>query len=108
MVSVGGACRPPAAAATTAAPLPLPRAAASPRRDGLGRQNQMPLLCSPIALAALYKSVCDTPRANRQAGGGEPGLTDSLLETPTYILALVFFIFIALSFIFELVRGAHR
>lgn len=35
-------------------------------------------------------------------GGGEAGLNDSLLQTPTYILAIVFFIFLALSFAFEL------
>jgi len=29
-----------------------------------------------------------------QAGGGESGLTDSLLETPTYVLSIVFMMFL--------------
>jgi len=37
--------------------------------------------------------------------GGEEGLEDSVLEVPTYVLSIVFFIFLALSVLFELVRG---
>lgn len=41
------------------------------------------------------------PRA-QQAGGN--ALEASLLETPTFVLSVVFFVFLALSFSFELVR----
>lgn len=46
------------------------------------------------------------PLAQAGGGGGDPGLNDSLLETPTMYLSLVFFCFIALSFTFEIVRRA--
>ncbi|KAL4457339.1 hypothetical protein ABPG75_012204 [Micractinium tetrahymenae] len=40
------------------------------------------------------------------AGGGE--LEASILETPTFVLSIVFFVFLALSFIFELVVHATQ
>ncbi len=43
------------------------------------------------------------PNPNEQAGGGGE-LEASLLETPTFVLSVVFFVFLALSFSFELVR----
>ena len=44
-----------------------------------------------------------------QAGGvGEQGLQDSILETPVYVLAFVFFCFMALSIMFEYVRSSHN
>lgn len=38
-------------------------------------------------------------------GGGIDGLSDSILEVPTYALALVFLFFLVGSYAFELVRG---
>ena len=62
-----------------------------------------------VACAAASASQLNSPCAARVQGegGGEAGLSVSILETPTYVLAVVFFIFIALSFIFELVRTAQ-
>lgn len=42
-----------------------------------------------------------------QAGGGSE-LEASLLETPTFVLSVVFFVFLALSFSFELVCRRSR
>lgn len=42
------------------------------------------------------------------AGGGESGLTDSLLETPTYVLSIVFMMFLAVSGAFEITHHFAR
>ena len=60
-----------------------------------------PQLPPPAALEGKFPS----PLPLSQAGGSDAGLTDSVLEVPTYTLALFFFILLALSFAFEL--GVH-
>jgi predicted amidohydrolase len=45
------------------------------------------------------------PAGAVQAAEDDSGLSDSVLETPVYVLALVFFLFLAVSLLFE--HGVH-
>ena len=59
-------------------------------------------------LSAAATSHRRRSRAAQAGGAGaDPGLQDSLLETPTMYLSLFFFIFVTLSSIFEIAVHAH-
>ena len=64
-----------------------------------------PAATSAAACAAAFAAQnWPASRCMQGEGGAPEGLSDTILETPTYVLAVVFFVFIALSFTFELVR----
>lgn len=57
------------------------------------QSTKVTLLPSPPLPMATFAQL-PPPDCHAQAGGGESGLSDSLLETPTYVLSIVFLLFL--------------